>query len=319
MTSHTGWSIASASQASSSNFSSTPSSGSANARPPPPKRRHKDSRERTLLRVPALPVVFGSQLVSVAEGNLVQQSHDQESISGMSNISFASSNNRAILQAQLELKTALLKEAKREAEDAQLKVQMVTTENMQVEESNDGLERDLSEMMRSDEAEQAKQAALQQLYQQTVTAAKEDAKAEARTVYSELQHEFCEEREIMIREVKAEAEESKAMQRFSLIAEEQHQTILQQELGEAQSMSADQLQRAVNECDTRHREIMMSEETHFRNQALLRVESTEQQMLQQQEHQRQIWEQQATAAAQRIRDEAEQRWREKEAQAIAMF
>ena len=95
----------------------------------------------------------------------MQQSHDQESISGMSNISFASSNNRAILQAQLELKTALLKEAKREAELAQLKVQMVTTENMQVEESNDGLERDLSEMMRSDEAEQAKQAALQQLYQ----------------------------------------------------------------------------------------------------------------------------------------------------------
>ena len=252
---------------------------------------HKRQALRSALVVPAMPVVYGTRVHDVAEGNLVQASFAKES-DEQSMISAASSSRVQVLKAKRSLQQALINEARKETEMARLRFEIaecMPIEDLQMQEP-DNLSRDLSDLMKQDELlqetarmqelarqenlrqqemaklakekqdeiarlETAKQAELERIYQETINKAMQDATQEKNRVYQELAGQFNHERERMTAEVKEQATyaEIQAFNDFMHGAEEQHQMLMQQELAQARNMSSERLQKTMEECDQRHR------------------------------------------------------------------
>ena len=96
-----------------------------------------------------MPVVTAAKVQETAEGNLVHMTKDSDSISGISN---TSSTRRELLRAKLDLEQCLLDEAMQKTKIARLRMEVMQEEEVQVilDQSDDRLERDLSNIMEQD-------------------------------------------------------------------------------------------------------------------------------------------------------------------------
>jgi hypothetical protein len=93
--------------------------------------------------------------------------------------------------------------------------------------------------------EAQKQAELEKVYQMTVQEAHVKARQEADRIVNEMQQQYHSSQTLVI--VSAQNEEAKAFENFRREAEEQHQIIMQERLGEAQSLGAEKLEHVLQE------------------------------------------------------------------------
>jgi len=137
-----GWSIATGSQASDTQLTT---SGSCTAMPQPSKFQRTDA-------APAIVRTIGTASRSEAEGNLVHFARKKREDDSMSNVSATSSNKLSILRAKLDLEEALLRERKQETSCARLRHQIAEEEEVLID-SPLNLSRDLSAIVDAGELE----------------------------------------------------------------------------------------------------------------------------------------------------------------------
>ena len=295
-----GWSIAQYSAEGDFTGMASNSSGSVNVHSPLPKRQN--------ILVPALPVVVSQHTAMAAGGDLVHVHQSMRESDSLSNISAASSNRLAILQASHQLAQALLNQARQETAVRQLELQMVEAQGQGEQpsmEADDNLTAELGELMREQELEnkklelqqeydqqarllheqaqqieiqrQQEQQKMQRAYEQSLADTRKEAEAEAARRYYALREEFAQTHSATLAELKTEAlrHEQSVMAQFAQAAEARHSVVIAQELGAAQSLTFEQVAELEHRAESRHREAIATEETAVRLVAQAQIEAAD--------------------------------------------